>query len=87
MRHWSFLIAYFSPETMLPLSSIIATVAGFSLLIKRSSLRFAALCLRAAMRNRRRVVRANRPHFRVPDDAFSRTAGPGSGGKRGIGMR
>ncbi len=44
------LIAYFSPETMLPLSSLIATIVGFALLVKRSSVRFVAHCCRQALR-------------------------------------
>lgn len=43
-------LGYFSPETMLPLSSVIATIAGFALLVKRSSIRFVVHCARAAFR-------------------------------------
>jgi hypothetical protein len=56
-------LAYFSPETMLPLSSIIATIAGFALLIKRSSIRFVVHCFRAAFRRRPSEARVNVPHF------------------------
>jgi hypothetical protein len=57
------LLAYFSPETMLPLSSLIATIAGFALLIKRSSIRFVLHCCRAAFRRRRSRSGTQRPHF------------------------
>jgi hypothetical protein len=54
-------LAYFSPETMLPLSSLIATIAGFALLLNRSSIRFIAGCCRTALRARR--PGAGAPHF------------------------
>jgi hypothetical protein len=57
------ILAYFSPETMLPLSSLIATVVGFALLIKRSSIRFVVHCCRAAFRRRTTASNINRPHF------------------------
>jgi hypothetical protein len=56
-------LAYFSPETMLPLSSLIATIAGFALLIKRSSIRFVVHCCRAAFRRRTSASNINKPHF------------------------
>ncbi len=59
------LIAYFSPETMLPLTSLIATIAGFALLIKRSSIRFVVHCCRAAVRRRRPGSAGASPHFAV----------------------
>jgi hypothetical protein len=67
------LLAYFSPETMLPLSSILATIAGCALMIKRSSLRFAARSCRAVI-HRRRVGRpANAPHFQMAEKELDRT--------------
>jgi hypothetical protein len=51
------MFAYFSPETMVPLSSLIATIAGFALLIKRSSVRFLVECCRAAIGRARRALR------------------------------
>jgi hypothetical protein len=57
------MLAYFSPETMLPLTSLIATVVGFALLIKRSSIRFVVHCCRAAFRSRRRGSGLGVPHF------------------------
>jgi len=76
MGHPSFLLAYFSPETVLPLSSIIATLAGFALLIKRSSLRFLARAVRASLRRRRRIVSVKRPHFPVGATEASQTTRP-----------
>lgn len=57
------LIGYFSPETMLPLSSVIATIAGFALLIKRSSIRFVVHCFRAAFRRGSNTTAVKAPHF------------------------
>jgi hypothetical protein len=48
---------------MLPLSSVIATVAGFALLIKRSSVRFVIHCLRAAFRRQPRGTAIGKPHL------------------------
>lgn len=56
-------IGYFSPETMLPLSSVIATIAGFALLIKRSSIRFVVHCFRAAFRRGSSGPVVKAPHF------------------------
>jgi hypothetical protein len=56
-------LAYFSPETMLPLSSLIATIVGFGLLIKRSTIRFVLQSWRAAIGSVRHRVASNKPHF------------------------
>ncbi len=60
-----FLLAYFSPETMLPLSSLIATVVGFALLVKRSTVRFVAHCCREALRSLRPRSAPSSPHSRI----------------------
>jgi hypothetical protein len=59
------ILGYFSPETMLPLSSVIATIVGFGLLIKRSSIRFIVGCCRAAFRRRGPRSSVGAPHFTV----------------------
>jgi hypothetical protein len=56
-------LAYFSPETMLPLSSLIATIVGFCLLIKRSSIRFVVHCFRAAFQRQGSRPSVGGPHF------------------------
>jgi hypothetical protein len=58
------MLAYFSPETMLPLSSLIATIVGFALLVKRNSIRFVAHCCREALRTIRGRSTPAAPHFR-----------------------
>jgi hypothetical protein len=69
------ILAYFSPETMLPLSSVLATIAGFTLLIKRSSVRFVIHGFRSALRKfpRRSAVKA--PHFAAKTRTDGRKAG------------
>ena len=57
------ILGYFSPETMLPLSSLIATLMGFGLLIKRSTLRFAVNVVRAAFRKQTPSTGPKPPHF------------------------
>ncbi len=59
------MLAYFSPETMLPLSSLIATVVGFALLVKRNSVRFVVHCCREAVRTLRSRSTPSSPHFRL----------------------
>ena len=39
MRTFDLVFAYFSPETLLPATSIIATIAGIVLMVGRGSLR------------------------------------------------
>lgn len=57
------ILAYFTPETMLPLSSVIATVVGFGLLVQRSSIRFVVGLFRAAFRRRSTGTSVKAPHF------------------------
>lgn len=65
MNSTHFLFAYFSPETMLPLSSLIATVVGFALLVKRSTVRFVARCCREALWAMRPRSAPSSPHLRI----------------------
>ena len=71
-------LAYFSPETMLPLSSVIATVVGFGLLIKRSSIRFVVHCFRAAIRRGGGRSAVQPPHF----DARARQSSDSAAARR-----
>lgn len=59
----SLILGYFSPETMLPLSSVLATVVGFALLVQRSTIRFALRFVRAAFRRRPSGEAVKAPHF------------------------
>jgi hypothetical protein len=57
------LLAYFSPETVLPLASILATVVGGAMFCTRGSVRFVVRCFRGAFRRPRRAARVHAPHF------------------------
>lgn len=63
MQMMPVVLAYFSPETMLPLSSVIATVVGFGLLVQRSTIRFVVGIFRAAFRRRPEATTRKGPHF------------------------
>jgi hypothetical protein len=58
------LLAYFSPETILPVTSIVATVAGGAMLLTRGSIRFVVRRVRGALRRPRRFAGASEPHSR-----------------------
>ena len=56
------LLAYFGPETMLPLTSIVATIIGIFMMFGRHSLRLATRIFRIRVRPAR-VGSLTRPHF------------------------
>jgi hypothetical protein len=56
---------YFSPETLLPVGSILATVAGIGMMLGRGSVRFLIRCGRRCLRSSARVAKVSRPHFRL----------------------
>jgi hypothetical protein len=56
-------LAYLSPDTVLPLMSIVAKIVGEAMLFTRGSIRFLGRCFRGALRRARRVVRARAPHL------------------------
>jgi hypothetical protein len=72
MSFYFVVLAYFSPETMVPMSSILATIAGCALMVKRSSFRFAARSCRAVLHRRRGGGRVNAPHFRMAEKELDR---------------
>jgi hypothetical protein len=57
------LLAYLSPETVLPLTSIVATVAGAAMFLTRGSIRFLVRYFRGALRRPQRVAGTSEPHF------------------------
>ena len=69
------LLAYLSPDTVLPLTSIVATIVGGALLFTRGSIRFLVLCFRGALRRPRRVAGASEPHSRCRRDACQEEVG------------
>lgn len=56
--------AYFSPETLLPLTSVIASAVGVFLLFGSNVLRLARRALRTVTMRGRRAARIPMPHFR-----------------------
>lgn len=48
MIHSCAFLAYLSPETLLPATSVIATIAGIGMILGRGSLRFLIRCCRLA---------------------------------------
>jgi hypothetical protein len=66
--------AYFSPETLLPVTSIVATIAGIVLMLGRGSLRFIIGCCRLGVRRASRIAGVSRPHFRVRKTTYSQSS-------------
>jgi hypothetical protein len=67
------IFAYFSPETLLPVGSILATVAGLAMMLGRGSLRFLLRFLKRFARPSTWVAGVSRPHFRFGSDAEPQT--------------
>jgi hypothetical protein len=65
MDHLVPLFAYFTPETLLPVGSILATVAGVAMMLGRGSLSFLFRCFRRVARPSNWIAGVSRPHFRT----------------------
>ena len=69
----SLLFAYFGPETMLPMTSVVATVVGVFLMFGRNTTRFVRRALRDRIagpaRDRAGARAIPRPHFPLPSEA------------------
>jgi hypothetical protein len=63
MTSLPFVFAYFSPETVLPLTSVLASAVGVLLLFGRGSLRLVRRLLRIAIPRGRRASVVPMPHF------------------------
>jgi hypothetical protein len=59
------LFAYFGPESMLPLTSIVATVAGVFLMFGRNTFRILRRMLVTTFSKTEKHVQISRPHFQV----------------------
>ena len=70
-----FIFAYFSPETLLPASSIVATIAGILLMVGRGSLRYVMHTIRFASRAPYRIASTSEPHLHLHDKAYNETPG------------
>jgi len=74
--HYSCLFfAYFSPETLLPITSIVATIAGLFMMLGRGFLRFIIGCGRRGVRRAGRIAGVSRPHFRLRKKDYSQSPG------------
>jgi hypothetical protein len=65
------LLAYLSPETVLPLTSIVAAIAGGSMLLTRRSIRLLVRCFRGALWRPKRTGEASKRHFQSPDGVLA----------------
>ncbi len=74
MRASDLLFGYFSPETLLPVTSIVATIAGVAMMLGRSSLRLVARVGQRVRRRSLRVASTSRHHLPVRDDSHSQAA-------------
>jgi hypothetical protein len=74
MSNSTLLFAYFAPETLLPVTSILATIAGIIMMLGRGSVRFMLHCIRRGLRSRNGVAGVSHPHFRVRDQEPLRTS-------------
>ncbi len=75
MRTYDLVFAYFSPETLLPATSIVATIVGIMMMLGRGSLRLFVLSTQRGLRRSGRVAGTSRPHVQLPDDVHSPSAG------------
>lgn len=57
------LLAYFGPETVLPMTSVIATVVGLFMMFGRSTLRFIFRWRRSEMVTPKSAQHVRGPHF------------------------
>ncbi len=67
MSNFTVLFAYFGPETLLPLTSIVVTIVGIVMMLGRGSIRFVLHCVRRRHRRQNGVRSVSHPHFRVRD--------------------
>jgi hypothetical protein len=70
-----FIFAYFSPETMLPATSIIATIAGILMMLGRGSLRYVIRLSKRGQRTAGRIAATSKPHLRLHHKAYTQTPG------------
>ncbi len=60
-------LAYLSPETVLPMTSIVAAIAGGSMLITGRFIRLLGRCFRGKLRHSHRTAGASEPRVQSPD--------------------
>jgi hypothetical protein len=73
MSNSALVFAYFGPETLLPVTSIVATIVGIVMMLGRGSFRFILQFFRRVRRRRKGVAAVSHPHFQVRDQEPLRT--------------
>jgi hypothetical protein len=73
MSSLNLVFAYFSPETFLPMTSILASAVGFLLLFGRNVLQLVRRILRFATARGRRPESIPKPHFRFNEERVEET--------------
>ncbi len=68
MLHSSTFLAYLTPESLLPATSVIATIAGIGMILGRSSFRFLVRCCRRTLRVASKLAETSQPHFRLREE-------------------
>jgi hypothetical protein len=67
-------LAYFSPETLLPVGSILATILGVAMMLGRGSLRFVMRSFSRIFRSSAWIAGVSRPHFRLEEHGEPETS-------------
>ena len=67
MSSFTLLFAYFAPETFLPLTSIVATIAGVVMMLGRGSMRYVVHCVRRRHQQTNGARVARHPNRPIPD--------------------
>jgi hypothetical protein len=68
------IFAYFSPETLLPATSIVATIVGVVMMLGRGSLRLLFRSPQRGFQRPTRIAGTSKPHVHLHKDAHSKTA-------------
>jgi hypothetical protein len=76
MDHSYLIIAYFSPETLLPVTSIVATVAGIVMIAGRGSIHFIVRMVRRHLIKTNAIAGVSRPHVHLRDHGVARSTRP-----------
>ena len=75
MRTSDLILAYFSPETLLPATSIVATIAGIVMMLGRGTLRLMVRSSRRRLTRAGRIAATSKPHLQVNDNLYTDALG------------
>jgi hypothetical protein len=67
------IFAYFTPETLLPMSSIVAAVLGVAMMIGRGSVRVVIRYFRRRIRPSSGIAGVSHPHYRLQEQGEPQT--------------